>query len=164
MLGKKNRGAAPAVKDRDIDTLIGRDTEIRGDVIIKGGLHIDGSVRGNVSAEHGSGAALNISENGMVEGEVHVPFVTLNGRITGDLHASSRVDLQANAIVDGDVHYGVMTMEMGAEVNGRLVRMNEDKASAKVSAGQPAAAKAGADAAKKTVTKENKQPALPASS
>lgn len=36
-----------------IDSLIGQKSEIRGDVIFSGGLHIDGKVKGSVIAEEG---------------------------------------------------------------------------------------------------------------
>ena len=35
-----------------IDTLVGQHTEIQGDVRFSGGLHVDGTVKGNVIAEN----------------------------------------------------------------------------------------------------------------
>lgn len=57
-----------------IDTLIGSHTEIRGDVLFAGGLHIDGKVIGNVIAESGSGSVISLSEQGVIEGEVLSPM------------------------------------------------------------------------------------------
>jgi len=43
MFGKKK------VKiDSDIDTLIGAETRIEGNIHFSGGLHVDGTIRGNV--------------------------------------------------------------------------------------------------------------------
>ncbi len=104
-----------------IDTLIAKGTRIQGDVEFAGGLHLDGHVLGNVRAEPGAAATLSVSEHGSVEGSVQVASVVLNGTVKGDIHARERVVLGARARVHGNVHYGVIEMEMGAEVCGKLV-------------------------------------------
>lgn len=104
-----------------IDTLVARTTRLQGDVYFVGGLHLDGRVKGNVRSESGASATLSVSEHGSVEGSVHVPVVVLNGTVKGDIHASERVVLGSQAKVHGNVYYGVIEMEMGAEVCGKLV-------------------------------------------
>ncbi|HHH46955.1 MAG TPA: polymer-forming cytoskeletal family protein [Thiotrichales bacterium] len=122
---KSGHGAA-------VTTLIGAETVIEGDVRFQGGLHVDGTIRGNVLAEEGADAVLILSEKGCIEGEVHVPRVILNGRVVGDVHAADQVELASRARVEGDVHYRLIEMAMGAEVNGRLVHMAEEAAGGRV--------------------------------
>lgn len=109
-----------------IDSLIGRNTELHGDIRFSGGLHIDGSVVGNVIAEADSNSVLTLSEYGTVEGEVNVPNVILNGVVRGDVHSSEHIELASNARVTGNVYYSLIEMAMGAEVNGNLVRTATD--------------------------------------
>lgn len=109
-----------------IDSLIGQNTEIHGDVIFSGGLHVDGTVKGSVIAEKGEDSVLTLSERGTIEGEVKVPNVVVNGAIIGDLHANGHVELAAHARVHGNVYYSLIEMAMGAEVNGKLMH-EEDK-------------------------------------
>lgn len=110
-----------------IDTLVGRHTEIHGDIRFGGGLHIDGRVLGNLQAENDSDATLSVSEHGVVEGEVHVPKLTLNGTVNGDVYSSERIELSVNARVTGDVYYNLIEMAQGAAVNGKLVhKPNEE--------------------------------------
>ena len=104
-----------------IDSLIGQKTEIQGDVIFSGGLHVDGIVRGSVIAAEGEDSVLTLSERGTIEGEVKVPNVVINGRVIGDVHASGHVELAAQARIQGNVYYSLIEMAMGAEVNGNLV-------------------------------------------
>ncbi len=104
-----------------IDSLIGQNTEIRGDVVFRGGLHVDGTVKGNVVAEDSEDSLLTLSERGTIEGEVKVPNVVVNGMVIGDVHASGHVELAAQARVHGNVYYSLIEMAMGAEVNGSLV-------------------------------------------
>jgi len=105
-----------------VDTLIGHQTEILGDVRFTGGLHIDGVVKGNVYADGDADSVAIISERGRVEGELRVPNLLVNGYVSGDVYAVERLDLAKNARVRGDVYYHTMEMAGGAEVNGKLVR------------------------------------------
>jgi len=110
-----------------IDSLIGQNTEIRGDVIFNGGLHVDGLIKGNVISEEGTGSVLTLSERGIVEGEVKVANIVLNGTIIGDVHALQHIELASDARVNGNVYYSLIEMAMGAEVNGNLVHRSENK-------------------------------------
>lgn len=104
-----------------IDSLIGQNTEIHGDVIFSGGLHVDGIVKGSVIAEKGEDSLLTLSERGTIEGEVKVPNVVVNGSVIGDVHATGHVELAAQARIHGNVYYSLIEMAMGAEVNGKLL-------------------------------------------
>ena len=109
-----------------IDSLIGQNSEIRGDVVFKGGLHIDGKVKGNVIAEEGGGESiLTLSDRGMIEGEVKVPNVVVNGTIIGDVHAMTHIEVATKARVHGNIYYSLIEMAMGAEVNGTLVHKSD---------------------------------------
>ena len=102
-----------------IDTLIGAEAEIQGDLHFTGGLHVDGRIKGSVVAD--GDAVLMLSEHGSIEGEVRVPHIVLNGTVTGDVHAAERIELASKARVRGNVFYQLIEMVVGAEVNGKLV-------------------------------------------
>ena len=108
-----------------INTLIGEETEIHGDVHFTGGLHIDGVVKGNVIAEESENSVLTLSEKGAVEGEVRVPNMILNGTVVGDVYATKRIELSIKARVSGNVYYNLIEMAIGASVNGNLVHQIE---------------------------------------
>lgn len=114
-------GRKKAFSSARIDTLIGQGTEINGDLVFSGGLHVDGKINGNVMAEEGSTAILILSEFGRIEGEVKVPNMVLNGEIVGDVYGSIRVELAPKSRVKGSVYYNLIEMAIGAEVNGGLV-------------------------------------------
>ena len=108
-----------------VDTLIGSNTEIRGDLIFSGGLHIDGKVTGNIIAESGSGSVISLSDKGVIEGEVHVPNVVLNGTVIGDVYSDTHIELAEKARIKGNVYYSYIEMARGSEVNGNLVHQGE---------------------------------------
>lgn len=104
-----------------IDTLIGPDVVVRGDIEFSGGLYVEGRIVGKVLAVAGKPASLVLAEQGAIEGEVHAPVVVINGELSGDVHASERVELAPKARVQGNVHYAVVEMSAGAQLTGRLV-------------------------------------------
>lgn len=112
--------ASPA-KGAAMDTLIGRQTDITGDVSFAGGLHVDGRIKGNVTAASDKSSSLSVSEGGVIEGTVKVSSMVVNGRIVGEVWAKERLILGAKARIVGNVHYRILQMEAGALVNGQLI-------------------------------------------
>jgi cytoskeletal protein CcmA (bactofilin family) len=108
-----------------VDTLVGSNTKISGDLNFEGGCHVDGTVNGNVSADTESNSALSISEDANIKGGVTVPYVVLHGIVRGDVFASKRVELGPTARVIGNVYYNLIEMAIGAEINGKLVHQPE---------------------------------------
>ena len=115
-------------KAAKIDSLIGQNTELQGNVVFSGGFHVDGKLKGNIQAQDPS-SLLTLSDHGVVEGEVRVPNIILNGTVIGDVYANERIELAARAKVMGNVYYNLIEMAIGAEVNGNLVHRPEGMAS-----------------------------------
>jgi len=107
----------------EIDTLIGPQVVIRGDLHFSGGLYVEGRIIGKLIAEDGSRATVTLAEQGSIEGEIHAPVVVINGRVDGDVHAAERVELASKARVQGNVHYKVVEMAAGSVLTGRLLHV-----------------------------------------
>ncbi|CAG2146394.1 bactofilin family protein [Cupriavidus numazuensis] len=114
-------------KGLTIDTLIGEGTAIDGDLVFSGGLRLDGKVRGNIRAAGDKPSMLVISEKGMVEGEIAVGHLILNGTVKGPVHASELLELQPHARVLGEVRYAALEMHQGALVEGRLIPLGQEE-------------------------------------
>ncbi len=117
MFGTK-KGSMP---QSSIDSLIGAGTRIEGNIVFKGGLRVDGEVRGNISCENDQQGTLVISERASVEGEVTVGHVVIYGTVIGPVCASESLELLPAARVTGDVEYHQIEMQQGAVIQGRLV-------------------------------------------
>ena len=115
MLGRKQR------KDKGVETIVGPNTQINGDMQFEGWCHVDGTVNGNLTADPDSNSHLSVSEDASVDGGVTVPNVQLNGIVRGDVFANQRVELGPTARVIGNVYYNLIEMAIGAEINGKLV-------------------------------------------
>jgi cytoskeletal protein CcmA (bactofilin family) len=125
-------------KKAEIDTLIGAQTRINGDVEFAGGFHLDGHINGNVKSAVGSGATLSVSEQGCIEGSVIVTNIVLNGIVKGDIEAGDRVEMGPKARVLGSVHYTTIETAVGAQINGKLIHRTQLGAGPGDSADTPA--------------------------
>ena len=106
-------------------TLISRETEIVGDIKFSGTLDVEGTIRGNVIAQSGKEAVVRIIDKGLVEGNIRVPSVMIDGSVIGDVFSSKHLELASKAQVQGNVHYTQVEMAIGAEVNGSLKHTGE---------------------------------------
>jgi cytoskeletal protein CcmA (bactofilin family) len=98
---------------------------VDGNVHFKGGLRVDGEVKGSVIAIDGAPSTLVLSEKARIEGEIQVSHAVINGTVVGSVRASEYVELQAKANVAGDVHYKSIETHQGAVVQGRLVHQSD---------------------------------------
>lgn len=117
---KRSKESQPAPVET-IDTLIGSGSILQGDLEFVGGLRIDGHIKGHVSAQDTNNGTLVVSESGIIEGDVNVPHVIVNGVVKGNIVSSGHIELQADAKVTGDVHYTAVEVALGAVLNGSLV-------------------------------------------
>ena len=108
--------------------MIGRGTTIDGDLTFSGNLNIEGTIKGNLTADNDD-STLILSEQGRIQGEVRVSSMLLNGAIDGDVFANGKVELFEKARICGDVYYNLLEMAVGAEVNGKLVRQKPNDTS-----------------------------------
>jgi len=104
-----------------IDTLVGAGSIIQGDLEFTGGLRVDGHIKGKVSAQDSNNGTLVLSESGVIEGDINVPHVVINGTVNGNIVSNMHIELQSNAKITGDVHYKAVEMQLGAVLNGALV-------------------------------------------
>ncbi len=117
-----------------VDTLIGAQVVLQGDLQFSGGLVVEGRIHGRVFAAPGQPATLTLCEQGVIEGLVDVPVVIINGRLDGDVRATERVELAPKARVNGNVHYQVVEMRAGAVLTGNLVHLSSVEPPASVEA------------------------------
>lgn len=145
MWGKKN-----AMAFSNNHTLISRGTKVVGDLHFSGDLQVEGKVCGNIIAESGNDAKLVVAEKGLVEGEIRVPMVIINGTVKGDVYSTKHVELASKAMVEGNVHYQLIEMVKGAQVNGSLVYSGTGSSTKRSADGVESDAKAKASVASNT--------------
>jgi len=95
-------------------SVIGSDVTIKGNISASADLHIDGTIDGDITC-----AALVQGEKSSISGAVVAESARLAGRVAGSITARELVILKT-ARIEGDVHYDALTIEQGAEVDGRF--------------------------------------------
>lgn len=95
-------------------SVLGPDIAITGDLTAKADLHLDGKVGGDISC-----AALVQGETSEITGAVVAQNARIGGRIRGSISAEVLV-IQRTARIEGDVSYGALTIEEGAQVDGKF--------------------------------------------
>ena len=115
MFGKKDD-----VSDLSTTTLIPKGTRIEGDLNFLGCLEIEGTVVGNVRSEDQK-SRVRILHGGLLEGEIRVSDVVINGNVRGDIFAGNLIKLASKAVVEGNIHYSLIEVDKGAEVIGSFV-------------------------------------------
>ncbi|MEL7199420.1 MAG: polymer-forming cytoskeletal protein [Pseudomonadota bacterium] len=95
-------------------SVLGSDVVIKGDISASADLHIDGTVEGDIKC-----ASIVQGEGSQISGSVMAETARLSGKVTGSITARDLVILQS-ARIEGDVHYDALTIEQGAQVDGRF--------------------------------------------
>ena len=114
--------------DSRIDTLVGVETRIEGDLHFNGGLRVDGAIRGSVSEQNGTPSTLILSEHGKIEGAVTAAKIVLNGKVIGPVKSSHFIELQTKARITGDLYYKSLEMHTGAVIEGKLIYLGDGTA------------------------------------
>ena len=119
----------PFIKMAALSTLIAEGVEITGDLAFASGMRIDGRIRGDVAGradDAGTSTLLVLSATGHIEGSVHCSDAVINGTVVGDLDIEHRLELQSDARVTGTIRYRQLQMDIGATVQGQLVRVEPE--------------------------------------
>lgn len=120
-------GGSNKIRSSKIETLIGQNIEINGDLNFNGGLHLDGKIKGNVTSENATDSVLVVSEQGQITGDVSAPYAIINGTIKGNVYTSEKLELSHKACITGNVHYNKLEMASGASVNGNILHEKKER-------------------------------------
>jgi cytoskeletal protein CcmA (bactofilin family) len=95
-------------------SVIGADVAIHGDIEASADLHVDGVVVGDLVC-----ASLVQGEASRIEGALTADTARLAGTVTGTITVRELVILKT-ARIEGEVHYEALTIEQGAQVDGKF--------------------------------------------
>ena len=115
---------APARKPPErAASVLGADLVIKGGIEGRGEIQLQGRAWGDVKVER-----LVVGEAAELEGAVEAASVEVRGRVMGSITAR-QVRLMPSARVEGDITYEQLSIEMGAQFEGKCIR-NKSTASA----------------------------------
>jgi len=97
-----------------LETVIGADSTIKGELVIKGTVRIDGFVEGDIQADW-----VVVGESGRIKGNVQARTMVVGGRVEGNLEASEIVEMKDKAQVFGEICTAKLAMSEGALFDGQ---------------------------------------------
>lgn len=103
--------------DFSINTIIGPNTDLNGDLRTGGFTRIDGYIRGNVRAK----GRVVIGELARVKGNVSGTNITIGGVVCGNVIADGHFIILSTAVVIGDIVARRIQADEGSFINGKVV-------------------------------------------
>lgn len=103
-------------------SFLGSEVTVTGNIGGQGNLHIDGRVDGDVNC-----ASLIIGNAGQVNGNITADDAKIAGSVTGTVSAKV-LTIEASARITGDLSYDSVSVETGAQVEGRVKRLTREDA------------------------------------
>jgi cytoskeletal protein CcmA (bactofilin family) len=99
-----------------LNTFLDTGTSFEGRIMIKGVVRIDGHFRGDGRAE----GTLIIGEAGVVEADLEVGKLVVQGSFTGTVVAIDRIQIGARGRVEGVLKTPVLEVEDGAQLTASV--------------------------------------------
>ena len=103
-----------AGKTDKIETFIGNNSTLKGEVSTSGTLRIDGTIEGNVTADW-----VVLGDRGNIKGDVSSNGVIVGGKIEGNVKAKDIIEIKNKGKVVGDILTPKLTIVEGGLIEGR---------------------------------------------
>jgi len=104
-----------------LESLLGMNSNFKGELNIKGTLRVDGMVDGKLDADY-----LILSESAVVKGIIKAKKIIIGGKIDGSVCAQELVEIKSKGRVWGDIYTQKLAIVEGGEVNGKIEMKKEE--------------------------------------
>lgn len=113
-------------KNEDAVTFLGIGTKAEGTLAFDGTLRIDGYYKGEIV----SSGNLIVGEEALIEADIRVSYIVIQGEIHGNILADQRVDIRSPAKVFGNIEAPTVIIDEGAIFEGqtKMYRAKEQEA------------------------------------
>jgi len=98
-----------------LGSLLGMNSNLKGELKVKGTLRVDGTVEGQLDADY-----VILSETAEVKGEIKAKKIIIGGKIDGNARAQELVEIKSKGKVLGDIFAAKLTIIEGAEFKGKV--------------------------------------------
>lgn len=99
----------------EITTLLGRGATFEGKLTFDGTVRIDGRFKGEVFSDD----TLVIGEGAIVEAEIEIGEIIIQGTVVGNIKAMRSIEIHAPGRVKGDLHTPSLQIDKGVVFEGR---------------------------------------------
>ena len=118
--------------ENNVDTIIGINVVLKGNLHNKGSIQINGTVEGEVKSDEN----INIGETAKINGPVVAKTIEISGEVNGTIEASEKLEVSPTGKVTGDISAKSLIIKQGAIFVGKSNMI--DETSPKESKSEPA--------------------------
>jgi len=127
-----NKPSQPGGASNEFETVIGLSVKVKGDFNAQGNIIVEGMVDGNLK----TAGNLEVGEKAKVTANVEAKEAKIGGEIRGNVKIKGFLEITATAKILGDIEAMAVSIERGANFNGKCVmpagiedikKMNKDK-------------------------------------
>ena len=108
---------------RSLDSYIGEETFLEGNLISKKNLCIYGSVSGAIECQ----GRVVVGESGNVEADILADEVVVSGKVVGNVTAKSKLEMVSTGVIQGDIKTSHLVMEDGSKFDGHCEMLLDGK-------------------------------------
>ncbi|MFO7891467.1 MAG: polymer-forming cytoskeletal protein [bacterium] len=112
---RKGKSRSDFGRGGELSTIIGKDTDLKGNIKLKKSLRIDGTIMGDVKTSD----TIIIGKDGTIDGTVTARNVLMGGKVKGNVIVSEKVFLESSASIEGDITALQLVVDEGAHFNGK---------------------------------------------
>ena len=134
---------ASSAGDSKLNSIIGRGSQCEGEIVVAGGLKVDGRFKGKIKAD-----SVFVGKEAVIEANVETNVAVIGGKVRGDVTARESLELQAKSELVGNVTTKNLIVGESAILDGYCDMGQKERHAKKETEKKPTgeAAKAGAPA------------------
>lgn len=111
---------------KETETIVGASVVVRGDFHGKGNIIIEGTLEGSLFTE----GALFAGENSVITADIKAKEAKILGTVKGEISLAGLLELGPQSIIEGDIKVGRLSVENGAQVNGKIIMQKHSESGA----------------------------------
>ncbi len=120
MIGAKDQKGLPRAEE--VNAFLGKGTTFEGKMTFEGIFRLDGKFDGEIFA----GDSLIIGETGEVNAQINVNALIVNGKVSGNIAAKTRVEIYPPGTVHGNIKTPILIISEGAIFEGNCQMGKEE--------------------------------------
>lgn len=108
-----------------VETIVGPSLKVKGNFKGKGNIIVEGEVDGNLKTE----GYVYIGDKAQITANIEAKTARIGGIVTGNVKIKEHLDIVKSAHINGDIECKSLSVEKGAQLNGKCSMANPNQGS-----------------------------------
>lgn len=110
-------------KNMKTTSFLAEGTDLDGKLTIKGGIRIDGKLKGEIQSE----SVVYLGDTARIRADIEAAAVISSGRVVGDIKSALHVELRNPGALKGTIHTRELVLEKGVSFDGFCKIIEQDQ-------------------------------------